>query len=568
MNPPLPAPFCRRPWLGAGALAALVLLAYLPVLQNGFVWDDDAALTQNPFMASDAGLRQFWLTADTPDYWPVTATTLWVEWRLWGRQAGGYHATNLVLHAAEVVLLWRLLRRLRVPGAWLGAALFALHPVNVESVAWITQRKNLMAMLFFLLSVDGFLRWRGEGAEGAPGRAGWYGFSLAAFVLAMLSKGSVAILPLVLLGIVAWDRRLRARDAGWLAPFLLVAAALTGVNIWFQGHHLGAGEIIRPLGGAERLVEAAAVVWFYLFKALVPLHLVFIYPSWQVQLSDLRWAGALVAALAFTALLAGRGWSRAPARRWWRGALFAWGYFCVALLPVMGFTDVYFMKFSLVADHYQHLALIGVTALAAAGWTAWRPRGLATTAAVAVLAVFAVLTWRQCLRYRDAETLMTATLADNPGSWFVQGNVGQLLGARQQVPEAMAHLEEALRLNPDYPEGHVNLGALLVGQRRFDEGAAQYEIALRLRPNSAVVRLNLGNLRLYQGRLEEAREQLAAAVRLKPELAEAHGLLSAVCLRLGRSSEAIAEAREAVRLKPSDAALRAQLQRAREAARP
>jgi tetratricopeptide (TPR) repeat protein len=234
----------------------------------------------------------------------------------------------------------------------------------------------------------------------------------------------------------------------------------------------------------------------------------------------------------------------------------------------MGFTDVYFMKFSLVADHYQHLALIGVTSLAAAGWTAWRPRGLATAAAVALLALFAGLTWRQCLRYRDAETLMAATLADNPGSWFVQGNFGQLLGARQQVPEAMAHLEEALRLNPDYPEGHVNLGALLVGQRRFDEGAAQYEIALRLRPTLVVVRLNLGALRLYQGRLDEAREQLAAAVRLKPELADAHALLGAVALRQGRTAEAIAEDQAAVRLRPDDPALRAQLLRAQAAAGP
>jgi tetratricopeptide (TPR) repeat protein len=568
VNPPPAAFLSRRPWLGAGVLVALVVLAYLPTLSNGFVWDDDAALTQNPFMASDDGLRQFWLTADTPDYWPVTATTLWVEWRLWGLRPAGYHATNLALHAAEVLLLWAVLRRLRLPGAWLAAALFAVHPVNVETVAWITQRKNLMAMLFFLLSVLAFLRWREEVNAGSPGSTRWYGLSLAAFILAMLSKGSVAILPLVLLGLVAWDRRLRLRDAGWLAPFLVVAAAFTAVNVWFQGHHLGAGEAIRHLGAAERLVEAAAVVWFYLFKALVPLHLVFIYPAWQVQLSDLRWAGGLLAALGLTAWLAGRGWSRAPARRWWRGALFAWGYFCVALLPVMGFTDVYFMKFSLVADHYQHLALIGVTSLAAAGWTAWRPRGLAVAAAVAVLALFAGLTWRQCLRYRDAETLMTATLADNPDSWFVQGNIGQLLGARQQVPEAIAHLEEALRLNPDYPEGHVNLGALLVGQRRFDEGAAQYEIALRLRPTLVVVRLNLGALRLYQGRLDEAREQLAAAVRLKPELADAHALLGAVALREGRTAEAIAEDQAAVRLKPDDPALRAQLLRAQAAAGP
>ena len=263
-------------WLPLALVLGLTTLAYLPSLANGFIWDDDISLTQNPAILSGDGLRQFWFTTETPDYWPVTATTLWAEWRLWGMNPLGYHVSNLALHLAEVALLWAVLRRLRVPGAAVAALLFALHPVNVESVAWITQRKNLVALLFFLLSIYAFVRAE-EGARSA------YGLSLFAFVLALLSKGSVAVLPVVLLGLIAYRRRLERRDLLRLLPFFLVAGALTLVDIWFQGHHLAAAETIRSAGAVERILGAGAVVWFYLSKALLPIHLLLPYPQWRID---------------------------------------------------------------------------------------------------------------------------------------------------------------------------------------------------------------------------------------------------------------------------------------------
>ena len=216
----------------------------------------------------------------------MTSTTLWAEWRLWGRHAAGYHATNLALHLAEALLLWRILRKLEIPGALLGAILFTVHPVNVESVAWITQRKNLMAMLFFLLSIGAFLRT--EWAAGihpaiwSRWRDGaWYAWSLLAFALAMLSKGSVAPLPVVLAGIVVWRRRRwSGGDSLRLAPFCAVAAGLVLVNLWFQIH--GTGAPIRSVAPLQRLLGAGGVVWFYLWKAVLPVKLSFIYPQWQI----------------------------------------------------------------------------------------------------------------------------------------------------------------------------------------------------------------------------------------------------------------------------------------------
>ncbi len=280
-------------WAPLALLIGLTAFAYLPSLANGFIWDDDVSLTQNPFIRSGEGLHDFWVTTLTPDYWPVTATTLWAEWRLWGMNPLGYHVTNLGLHLAEVLLLWTILRRLQVPGATLAALLFALHPVNVESVAWITQRKNLMAMLFYLLSVLAFLR---AGERFRPA----YWLSLLAFALGMLAKGSVAVLPVVLLGIIAWRRPLRAGDFLRVAPFFAVAGALTLVNIWFQGHHLAAAETIRHAGGLERLLGAGAVVWFYLSKALLPIRLILPYPQWRIDSASVGWWLPLLATVAMT----------------------------------------------------------------------------------------------------------------------------------------------------------------------------------------------------------------------------------------------------------------------------
>jgi len=548
-------PVRRHAWLPLALLLGLTVLAYLPSLANGFIWDDDISLTQNPFIRSAEGLRQFWLTTETPDYWPVTATTLWAEWRLWGPDPLGYHVTNLALHLGEVALLWAVLRRLRVPGAAVAALLFALHPVNVETVAWVTQRKNLMAMLFFLASIYCFVRDEPKSRTGA-----WYGLSLLAFLLALLSKGSVAVLPLVLLGLIAFARRIGRRDVFRLLPFFLLAGVLTLVDVWFQGHHLAAAETIRTAGPIERLLGAGAVVWFYLSKALLPIRLVLPYPLWRIEPGNLLWWLPLAGALGLTGIL----WWKGRAKGWTRGALAAWGYFCVALIPVMGLTDVYFMKFSLVADHYQHLALIGVTALAGAGWAEWRRRetGLLPPAALAlVVAVLGGLTWRQCLNYRDTETFFGATLRENPGSAMAQGNLGMILASQRRNTEAMAHLEEALRLDPNSAETQSNIGAILVGEGRLAEGVAHYEAALRIKPDLFVVHLNLGNILLQQGRLPAAEGELRTAVRLKPTFAEAHGLLGDTLARLGRTSEAIEEYRAALRLKPDLLEVRAKLDR-------
>ncbi len=571
-------------WQAVGLLA-VAFIAYIPLWRAGFIWDDDSMLTANPLIREPSGLYQFWLTTHALDYWPVTSTSLWLEWRLWGMNPLGYHLTNLALHFGTVLLFWAVLRRLRVPGAWLGALLFAIHPLNVESVTWIAQRKNLLALLFYLLAILLFIKaaeandWLAIAAKARTRlssalRNRWYALSLASFVLAMLSKGSVATLPAVLWGILIWQRRPAWRDVIYLGPFFLVAVLLAGVNVWFQRH--GLSEVIRTAGGLERLAGAGAVVGFYFCKAVWPLHLVFIYPQWKIDPHQLVWWLPLLGVLAVTGVLAALARresacvsanENAPgaAAPWARSALFAWLYFCLSLLPVVGFTDVYFMKFSLVADHYTHVALLGIAAWLGFALTrlyessSGPARSVFGLTASAIVIGFVALTWRQNLPYRDGIQLYRSILAQNPGSWMVHSNLGQLLAAMPGAGgAARAEFEAAVRLKPDYAEAQNNLGvALSKNMAELPEAISHYREALRLKPNYALAHRNLAAaLMKTDAPANEILYHFAEAVRLEPSDVEARrGLAAELSTLPGRAEEAVAQYEAALALSSADASL-------------
>jgi tetratricopeptide (TPR) repeat protein len=576
---------------GALLLLVAVVAAYWPIFHAGFIWDDDTFLTANPLIQAADGLKSFWFTARAVDYWPVTSSTLWVEWRLWGAHPLGYHATNLALHWAECLLLWAVLRRLGVPAALLGALLFAVHPVNVESVAWITQRKNVLALFFYLGSAWFFL-------AGDPPSRRAYAASLFAFLLALLSKASVVILPVALLGTLAWRRKVERKDVLRLAPYLLIAVALAAVNLWFQAR-LPAGPI-RTVDVTQRILGAAAALWFYLGKAVLPIRLMFFYPQWTIQADRLLWWFPLAAALGVTAVL---GLNR---KQWSRRWLFGWGYFALALLPVLGFVDIYYQRFSLVADHYQHLAILAVVTLAATYWARWRSAArqpwLPFAVAAAGLAALTVVSRMQCAQYHDAETLYRATLALNPNAWLAENNLGLLLdqtgrpgeavvhvqralainpqcaeaennlglfrAEAADLPAAIGHYERALQLTPSYAEARNNLANVLRRKGQLAAAIAQYELALRAAPGMPGIRLNLartlaeyGLAQAEQGALNEAVDRLERAVAVQPDYVPAHANLGVALAQLGRYREARMHLEIAHRLAPADASIAANLQR-------
>ncbi len=561
---------------GAAIIAALVFVAYFPAINGRFILDDEILLTESRFIRAQDGLYQFWCTNEADDYWPLTNASFWMEWRLWEMNSAGYHVTNLILHAVESLLIWLILRKLSIPGAFLAAAIFAVHPVNVESAAWIAQRKNMMTLLFFLFSILWYLRCLESAPRPTFGRCPvaakqpatqhsasslsslilhpssfipWYCLSLSAFVLAMLGKGSAAVLPVLLLGIVWWLRPLILRDFLNIAPFFAVAAALTGVNIWFQTH--GTEEITRSVDFIGRLLGAGAVVWFYIYKAFLPVDLAFIYPQWQIKDANPLWWLPLAAALALTAVLV------AYRKSWSRPMLFAWGFFCVALAPVMGFADVGFMKHSLVADHYQHIAIIGVIALAASFWSIWQKQknagkhpAASLMVAVAAVACLTLLSFRQSAIYCDSIHLYTTALEKNPESWLAHNNLGYSMISEGWYQEAIDHLHRALTLNFNYARAHYNLGNALFKIGQVKESKEEFLLALKFDPDYAEAHYNLGNALYREGKTIEAIEHYEHALRSKPDFASAHNNLGAALAAVGRLPEAIEHYNKALSLEP------------------
>lgn len=526
-------------------LFLLVFLAYIPAMRSGFIWDDDTFLYENKLIHASDGLRRFWFATEAPDYFPLTSTTLWLEWRLFGMNATGYHVINVLLHGVTSLLMWRILERLRVPGAWLAAAVFALHPVNVESVAWITERKNTLSMAFYAASLLLFLRFEKEE------RGRWYALALGAFLLALLAKTSVVMLPVVLLGLAWWQRgRIAAVDLKRVLPFFAVAGLLALVTIWFQYNRAIATDVVRDDSLPARLAGAGWVTWFYLYKALVPVNLSFVYPRWTINPSSLvTWVP--LAALAAVFALA---WLKR--RTWGRPVLAGFGYFVVCLFPVMGFFNIYFMNYSLVADHWQYVSLPGVVALViggAASLAAGGREGLyaaARPAAAVLIAVLFGLTWAQQGGYRNEEALWHDTLSKNPGARLAHNNLATHYERLGDFARAHHHITRALEARPDDPTGHYNLGNILDKMDEAEKALAAYRQAVRLKPDHAEAYNNMANVLLRTGRPGEAETAVREALRLDPQYPEAHYTLGNVQGELGRTGEAEASYRAALGLRP------------------
>ncbi len=545
---------------GGVLIALLALMAYYPSLDGGFIFDDHVLLTDNPLIMAPDGFWRVWVNSSQPDYVPMTSSTLWLEWRLWGMNPTGYHVANLALHIAACLLLWLLLKSLSIPGAFLAALLYAIHPVNVESVAWVEQRKDTLSTVLALLSILGYIKSDFPSPSTAnrlypPGAGRWFWLALLSFVLAMFSKGSVATLPVLLL-LVAWWKsgRLTVRDLLRSAPFFVVSAVLTPVIIWFVAH--GTGVAPRDATIVQRALQAGAVVWFYLSKALAPIKLIFFYPLWNIQTSDLRWWLPLAAALVVSFLLVWR-CLKSPHSNWVPALLFAWAFFCVALAPAMGFFDPGYMRFSLVADHYQHLALLAVVSLLAAGISTWHARvrdGLqAAVAAVAVVLVgsFTVLTWQQSHLYDNEIHMYEATLKENPDCWMAHINFGAALLTTGRSAESLQHMNEALRLAPESAEAQHNLANALAATGRPEEAIEHFKQALRLRPDYVKTYCNLGSVLLAAGRFEDAIANFQHALQLDPNYAEADYYLANALTRSGHPDEALAYYQQAVHINPN-----------------
>src|SRR5574342_538509 len=551
-----------RAWLAGGGLLLVTVVTYFPALDGGFLWDDDAHVT-GPALRSLTGLGRIWTDPRaTQQYYPLTHSAFWLAYQLWGANPVGYHLVNVGLHGVGAVLVWRILRRLAVPGAWLGGALFALHPVQVESVAWITELKNTLSGVCYLGALLVYLAFdppgaRGPGGGGARGGTadrpwGRHGLALGLFVCALLSKTVTASLPAALLLIYWWkEGRIDWRRHGVpLVPFFVLGGALGLGTAWVELHVIGAEGEEFAFTWVDRGLIAGRALWFYAGKLLWPAPLLFNYPRWHIDRAAWGPYGYPAAALAVLGALWGlRG-------RLGRGPLVAALFFGGTLAPALGFFNIYPFLYSFVADHFQYLASLGLLTLAAALLATglarlglWqRPAGHAVCAAL--LLALAALSWQQAHLYKDLETLYRDTIARNPGGSLAYVNLAGLYWQQGRHADGIELIRTLIALRPDYAPAYSKLGGFYASQGRFAEALAAYRTALALKPGFAEAHYHLGLAHAAQGRPAEAIAEFQAALAAEPLFVDAHSALGRAHAAQGRPAEAIAEFQAALALKP------------------
>ena len=531
-----------RDWLWGLVLVLAVILAYLPVRWAGFVWDDTSHITENPCIIGPLGLKEIW-TTHAASVCPLTLTTFWVEHALWGLNPLPYHLVNVVLHAACAILFWQVLRILRIPGAWLGAALWALHPLQVESVAWITEMKNTQSCLFYLLTILFFVKWlKACKAEGRPG-AGWsYALTLLFAGLAIASKFSTVILPAVLFLCAWWiEGRWSWKHLARLAPVFAMSAIAIVVTLWLGTTEQVDAVVQLPRSWPERFAASGDVFWFYLGKLVWPHPLMAIYPRWEINPGQM---GSYLPVLAAIILLVVFWFKRGT---WARPYFFAVAYFLAVLLPFLGFVDQSFWRYSFVEDHLQYLAGMGPLALAGAGMV-WlgdvvlrEKRWLQLVLEAALLSILGILTWQRAGAFESEETLWTDNVAKNPQCWAGYNNLGSVLLQRGQVDDAIPEIQKALEINPDYADAHYNLALALLQKRQVDDAVTQLRRALEISPNYVEALNTLGWAFSQNGQTDDAIVEFRKALAVNPAYAKASDNLGATLLQKGRVDEAIAE---------------------------
>jgi tetratricopeptide (TPR) repeat protein len=585
----------RKTWIAMFVICVAAFAAYGPALRAGWIWDDDCYILDNPAVQLPGGVLDAWVPGSTPQYYPLVFVSFWVQHGVHGLDPYGYHLANVLLHVGSSIMLWRLLRRMCVPGSLLAAGLFALHPVQVETVAWVTERKNVLSMAFALASLISWVRFLQDMRPFAA-RAGWWGLSFVLFAMAMLSKTTAVAVPVAMVAIAWWrpwdaadDRPELARPAlpmratAVLAvPFFVLGIAMGLFTAWVEATLVGArgAEFARP--AMERLMQAAQAWWFYLGTWVWPHGLMFVYPAfdgpaWLPWLALL--AGISVAVAAFVA-----------ARRGVRGPMVAFLCYSAGVFPALGFINLYPLRFAPVADHFGYVA--SAVLAPAAAWCLLRAlraaesRGLPVpaciVAAMVLLGGLAVASNAHAVRFANAETLWRASLADNPRAWLasnnlveillnrvqssmdagdaagrdaalaeasqlaelsvslagsidmpVQSNLGEVRRLQGRLPEALTALNAAIAIQPEAPGPYWQRGRIVELLGRVADAGPEYAHAVELSPRSATYLRDYARWLVNAGRIADARSIAARIAALDPQDAEALANLGSLELELG-----------------------------------
>lgn len=558
-------------FISAMLLLGAVVLAYLPALHGGYLWDDDIHISDNLTLRSPKGLWQIWFQPGaTAQYYPLTFSAWWVGYHLWGLDPLGYHLLTVVAHGMAAILLWRLLECLQLRGALLGAAIFALHPVNVMSVAWMTELKNTLSASLALVSALAYARAFSLdiNTPSASGNAqsvrwAWYAASLVMFFLAMCAKTAMALVPASLLLIVWWRRgRLHARD--WLAvlPMVAIAVGMGSLTIWIERTTGGAAGVEFKLDWLERILVSGRSFWFYLGSFVWPRPMPFVHERWSI---DAHSAPQYLFPLATMLLLGGAWYMRG---RIGRGLFASLAHHYIASSALVLAVTLYMMRYAFVSQHWQYFGTMSISATVGYAVTCIHERlkWFGRLPLVVLLCGLGFLTWNQCTMYADAEALWRITIARSPNSWMAHDNYGNALARAGRFAEAIEQHRSALRLNPNSAETYSNLGNTLLQAGSLEQAIASYEKSLELNPHNASTHYNLGNLLLHQtDRLEEAAFHLENSLVLERRsgvVARNFYVpydLGLIYSRQGRFEEAERQFRDALALSPDFAAAKIRL---------
>ncbi|HEX5489629.1 MAG TPA: tetratricopeptide repeat protein [Candidatus Udaeobacter sp.] len=536
----------KRDWGFCLILAVVTLMAYNPAWHGQLLWDDDNCSTP-PELRSVDGLKRIWFQPRaTAQYYPLLYTSYWIQQRVWGDSPTGYHLINLLLHIGCVVMLLRILRFLRIPGAELAVIIWALHPVNVETVAWIAERKNVLSGIFALAATLCYLKF-----DDTRGRRN-YALAIGLFLFGLLSKTAIVALPLAWLVILWWKRGAISwrRDVLPATPFVCLSITAGLVTHWFEDVGIGDKSRILDLSLLDRCLIAGRAFWFQFSNLFWPSNLTFVYPRWDIN-AEVWWQYLFpIGVLGLLVIL----WSL---RRWSRAPLAGVLVYILLLLPSLGFLNIYFFVYSFVADHWQYLACLGIIVPCASGiallagrkesWRDW----LEPAITLVLGGVLFVLTWQQSRMYTDVETLYRTTIARNPGCWMAYTNLGDILSAANRLPEAMDLFNHALRIKPAV--AHYSLGNAFIHAGRTSEAIQEYKWALQIDADYVEAHNNLGNALFLAGRTPEAMDEYTQALRINPNYAEAHTNLGNALIQTRRVPEAIGHYKQALRMYPNSA---------------
>ena len=535
---------CKSSWyVGASSLALLTFAAYFSTFQNLYIWDDDLYLTQNPYLNDFDGLKRLWFDVEAMlQYYPMVFSSFWIENKIWGLDPAGYHVTNVLIHCMNVVLLWRILVFLEIKGSWLAAAIFAIHPVQVESVAWITERKNLLSGFFLFLSLYSFLRFYKpvQPSESNIRKTKiWsiYGLSILLFLCALLSKTVTCTLPAIILLIFWWKENRICKEVVFLTiPFFVVGLCFAFLTAWLEKYHAGALGPDWDFSVLDRFLIAGRALWFYIGKLIFPSPLIFIYPRWIID-DSIWWQ--YVYPLAFLALICLFWLLR---NRIGRGPLAGILFFSGTLFPALGFFNVYPMLFSFVADHFQYIACIGVIVIFSSGLVRVMDRlqpFLHWGVVISLLMLLGSLTWFQSHIYKNVFSLWTDTIKKNPGAWLAHNNLGVEYESLGKMSLAISSFETSLQYKPDFHMAHYNLGNIYKKLGKFKDSVSPYRKALEINPNYYQAHFNLGYAYQSLGQLGDSIESYEKALAINPGYFKAQFNLGNAYRDLGRLEEAM-----------------------------